>query len=315
MIVAVVIPAYNVREHVLGVIAGIGAECQRIFVVDDACPTQSGKLVEEQCRDPRVRVLFHASNQGVGGATVTGYRAALEDGADVIVKLDGDGQMNPALIPKLVAPIVAGQADYVKGNRFYHLEDLRSMPSLRLAGNACLSFLSKLSSGYWNIFDPTNGLTAIHSRVVRAISLHKLDRRWFFESDVLFRLGLTRAVVQDLPMTAIYKDEVSSLRIYRVTLPFLAKHILNTLKRLFYMYYLRDFSVASIELFLGPLLTGFGLWTGVRSWVDASRVGEFASPGTVMLAALPILSGLQFLLAFLGYDVRNIPTSPIHHKL
>jgi dolichol-phosphate mannosyltransferase len=313
--IAVVIPAYNVREHVLGVIERIGAECQRIFVVDDACPTQTGEFVKQQCRDPRVCVLFHESNQGVGGATVTGYRAAIEHGADVIVKLDGDGQMNPDLIPKLVAPILAGEADYVKGNRFYHLEDLRSMPALRLVGNACLSFLSKLSSGYWNIFDPTNGLTAIHSRVVLAISLDKLNKRWFFESDVLFRLGLTRAVVQDLPMTAIYQNEISSLRISRIVVPFLANHFLNTAKRLFYMYYLRDFSVASIELFLGPLLAGFGLWSGITNWIDASRVGEFASPGTVMLAALPILSGLQLLLAFLGYDVRNVPTSAIHHKL
>src|SRR5262249_29727598 len=155
--IAVVVPCFRAREQVLGVLARIGPECAAVYVVDDACPDGSGKHVQAQCRDPRVRVLFHADNQGVGGATLTGYRAALADGADVLVKLDADGQMDPALIRALVAPIVLGEADYAKGNRFFDLEGLGSMPAVRLVGNSLLSFLSKLSSGYWDVFDPTNG--------------------------------------------------------------------------------------------------------------------------------------------------------------
>jgi glycosyltransferase involved in cell wall biosynthesis len=313
--IAVVIPSYKVTRHILDVIGRVGTECERIYVVDDCCPEGSGKLVEAECKDPRVRVIRHEQNQGVGGATLTGYRAAIADGADIIVKLDGDGQMDPALIPRLVQPIMSGEADYTKGNRFYDLEGLRPMPPMRLVGNAGLSFMTKLSSGYWNLFDPTNGLTAIHAKIARALPFEKLSTRWFFESDMLFRLGILRAAVHDVPMQAVYKDEESSLQIHRVLFVFAWKHIRNTIKRLFYSYYLRDFSVASIELLLGPSLLGFGLWVGIAHWIESGRTGQVASSGTVMLAALPILTGVQFVLAFLGYDVRNIPTHAIHRRL
>jgi dolichol-phosphate mannosyltransferase len=313
--IAIVIPAYNVADHVLGVIARIGPECDRVYVVDDCCPQGSGKRVEAECSDPRVRVVRHEVNRGVGGATMTGYRAALADGCEIVVKVDGDGQMDPSLIPRLVRPIQNGEADYAKGNRFYDLEGLRSMPTLRLIGNAGLSFLNKLSSGYWNIFDPTNGFTAIHAKVLRALPFEKVSARWFFESDMLFRLGLLRASVQDVPMPAHYGDEVSSLKIHRVLTTFAWKHWVNTLKRLFYSYYLRDFSVASLELFLGPTLILAGLWFGISHWIEGTRANQLASSGTVMLAALPILTGVQFVLAFLGYDVRNMPTAAIHRRL
>ena len=313
--IAVVIPCYRVRAHILEVIAEIGPECQAIFVVDDACPEQSGALVEQQCRDPRVQVLRHSENQGVGGATLTGYAAAVERGAQVIVKLDGDGQMDPALIPRFAAPITAGDADYVKGNRFFDLDGLRAMPRVRLFGNTMLSFLSKLSSGYWNVFDPTNGYTAIHAAVARVLLGKRVSRRWFFESDVLYHLGILRAVVWDVPMAARYGDESSSLKVRAVVGTFALKHARNTLRRLFYNYYLRDFNVASIELALGPLLLAFGTAVGVRHWIESIGTGRLASAGTVMLAALPVILGAQLVLAFLGYDLRNIPTEPLQRRL
>ncbi len=313
--IAVVIPAYKVQDHVLGVLERIGPECARVYVVDDCCPNGSGKVVETQCTDPRVSVLRHDQNQGVGAATITGYRAALADGCEIVVKVDGDGQMDPALIPRLVRSIQSGEADYTKGNRFYDLEGLRPMPALRLIGNAGLSFLNKLSSGYWNVFDPTNGFTAIHAKVLAALPLDQVSKRWFFESDMLFYMGLLRASVHDVPMPARYGTEVSSLKINRVLTVFAWGHFANTMKRLFYSYYLRDFSVASIELLLGPLLMAAGLWFGVSQWIDAYHANQFASSGTVMLAALPILMGLQFVLAFLGYDVRNVPVHAIHRRL
>ena len=131
---------------------------------------------------------------------VTGYRAALEDGAAIVVKLDGDGQADPGLIPSLVGPILAGQCDYIKGNRFFNPENLSNMPKVRLLGNAILSFLSKASTGYWSIMDPTNGLTAISVPVLRLLPLEKLPKGYFFETDILFRLNAVRAVVEDFPM-------------------------------------------------------------------------------------------------------------------
>jgi glycosyltransferase involved in cell wall biosynthesis len=312
--VAVVIPSYKVTRHVLGVVEGIGPEVWRIYVVDDRCPDRSGEFVASNCKDPRVVVLYNEVNEGVGGAVMTGYRQAIEDGADVIVKVDGDGQMDPALIPDFVGPIMTGQADYTKGNRFFNLERIRAMPPMRLFGNAALSFLTKLSSGYWDLFDPTNGYTAIHADVARRLPFAKISRRYFFETDMLFRLNTVRAVVVDVPMDARYADEVSNLKISRIAGEFLVKHMRNFGKRLFYNYYLRDLSVASLELPLGVLLFLFGVTFGSWHWWQSARAGVAASAGTVMLSALPTLMGLQLILAFLNYDIESVPRRPIHHR-
>lgn len=314
-VIAVVIPSYKVRRHVLDLLPRIGPEVTQIYVVDDACPEGSGDWVESHCRDPRVRVLRHAVNQGVGGAVMTGYRAAVEGGADVIVKVDGDGQMDPTLIPAFVAPIVAGEADYTKGNRFHDLDGIRVMPTMRLFGNAVLSLMSKLSTGYWNLFDPTNGYTALHASVARQLPMDKISRRYFFETDLLFRLNILRAVVMDVPMQACYGDEVSNLKISRVMGEFLWKHLRNGCKRVFYNYYLRDLSLASLQLPLGLLLLLLGTSFGLYSWASAAQRGVEASAGTVMLAALPILMGVQFLLAFLGQDIASVPRRPLHRFL
>jgi len=313
--IAVVIPCYRERNHILDVLAGIGPECQAIYVIDDACPDGTGELVKTECHDPRVRVLQLEQNCGVGAATIEGYRAAIEDGADILVKLDGDGQMDPALIPRLVAMVQQGEADYVKGNRFFELDGLGQMPVLRLIGNSLLSFLNKISTGYWNIFDPTNGFTALHAGVARQIPFHKLSKRYFFESDLLFRLGTLRAVVCDVPMPSHYGDEQSGLRIGAIVGEFAVKHVRNTLKRLFYNYYLRDFSVASIEILVGIASMSWGTWFGWTHWTSGIEQGVAVTSGRVMLAALPILLGVQLILAFLNYDIQNVPRDVLHKRL
>jgi glycosyltransferase involved in cell wall biosynthesis len=312
--VAVVIPSYKVTRHILGVIAGIGPEVERIYVVDDRCPDNSGDFVSANCRDPRVKVLRHEQNQGVGGAVMTGYRAAIEDGATVIVKVDGDGQMDARLIPAFVAPILEGEADYTKGNRFFNLERIGAMPPMRLFGNAMLSLLTKLSSGYWDLFDPTNGFTAIHADAARFLPFDKISKRYFFETDMLFRLNTLGAVVADVPMDAVYGDEVSNLKISRIVTEFAAKHVRNFFKRLFYNYYLRNMSLASIELPLGVLLLVFGVVFGVTHWIQHAHERTATPAGTVMLAGLPIIMGFQLILAFLAYDIAAVPRRPLHKK-
>ena len=313
--IAVVIPSYRVRKHIMPLLGRIGPEVSHIFVVDDACPDGSGSHVRATSRDPRVVVLFHEKNQGVGGAVITGYQHALAAGAEVIIKLDGDGQMDPALIPYFAAPILEDMADYVKGNRFYNLEDVQNMPRMRLFGNAALSFITKLSSGYWNIFDPTNGYTAISASVLSHLPLHKLSRRYFFESDLLFRLGTMNAFVLDLPMAAVYAEEESSLRVGRVFFSFIAGHISNFMKRLFYSYFLRGFSVASLELIVGAVFLVFGVVFGAVNWTGSAMTGRPATTGTVMLAALPIILGVQLLLSFLSFDIAATPNRPISARL
>lgn len=312
--IAVIMPCYKVREQILGVIEQIGEEVSRIYVVDDCCPDNSGDFAAN-CKDDRVTIIKHPENQGVGGAVMTGYKAAIEDGMDILVKIDSDGQMNPALIMDFVVPIANGEADYTKGNRFFDLEKVRSMPKVRLFGNAVLSLMCKLSSGYWNLFDPTNGYTAIHADVARHLPFQKISRRYFFETDILFRLNTLRAVVVDVPMDAKYGDEVSNLKISKIIGEFLAKHVRNFLKRIFYNYYLRDMSLASIELPVGLVLLGFGSIYGGYHWLHSAQVGVPTPAGTVMLSALPVLAGIQLLLGFIGYDVSSVPVRPVHRSI
>ena len=311
-VIAVIVPSYKVTSHVVETLSEIGKEVSYIFVVDDACPDGSGKLVQEKISDSRVKVIFHEENLGVGGAMITGYKAALDTDADIIVKLDGDGQMNPALISELVAPIVNGRADYTKGDRLDSLTGLSQMPSIRLFGNAGLSLLTKISTGYWNITDPTNGYTAIHRDVLKVLPLEMLSKRFFFESDILFRLSLYRAVVWDVPMQARYGTEKSNLNIIKTLWEFPWKHFKNFHKRLFYNYYLRDVSAASIELPLGIVLWWFGLIFGISSYSQSMDTGVAATTGTVMISVVPMILGFQLLLAFVSHDVSAVPTRPRH---
>ncbi|WP_454723587.1 MULTISPECIES: glycosyltransferase family 2 protein [Cupriavidus] len=314
MKIAVVIPSYKVRNSILNVISEIGDEVQRIYVVDDCCPDESGKFVEENCGDGRVVVLRNRCNQGVGGAVMTGYKAAISEGMEIVVKVDGDGQMDPRLISDFVSPIISGEADYTKGNRFFDLEGIRGMPAIRLFGNAVLSFMAKFSSGYWNLFDPTNGFTAMHVDIARRLPFDKISERYFFETDVLFRLNILSAVVVDIPMDAKYGDEVSNLKISRILGEFLFKHARNFCKRVFYNYYLRDMSLASIEMPIGMILVLFGSIYGAKNWIASIGSGVPTPAGTVMFAALPVILGVQLLLSFIGHDIASVPKRPIHRK-
>jgi hypothetical protein len=231
------------------------------------------------------------------------------------VKLDGDGQMDPALVPALTRAIDDGRADYVKGNRYYRLRDTAQMPRIRLVGNAAVSFLSKLSSGYWQIFDPTNGFTATHRDVLAMLPFDQIAERYFFESDMLYQLNQLRAVVVDMPMRAHYADEQSSLKPMQILGPFAAGHLRNLVRRVVYSYFVRGFSLASIELLLGLALTLFGVTFGAMKWWSLSSAGVPATAGTVMLAALPIILGVQLLLSWLNFDVMSEPRQPIHRSL
>ena len=306
--IAVVIPCYKVTKKLLEVIEEIPDFVQTIYVVDDACPILSvDNIVKKNCFDKRVRILKNEINLGVGGAVKHGYIKAIEDNQDIVVKIDADGQMNPKLIDTFVLPIINKSADYTKGNRFYDLDALKQMPKVRIFGNAAVSFLNKFASGYWSIFDPTNGYTAIDVKVLKILPLDKISNRFFFESDMLFRLGAIRAMVKDIPMQAVYGDEVSNLKIRQIIGEFALKYFCNFWKRVFYNYLLRDFSIASVELLFGILLVAFGICFGGFSWIKSVSTSELSSAGTVMLSGLPVILGTQLILNFINYDILMQP--------
>ena len=178
--------------------------------------------------------------------------------------------MDPTLIGDFVRPISEGRADYTKGNRFFRPDDVRRMPRMRLLGNLILSFMAKASSGYWHVFDPTDGYTAIHRQALRWIPLERVADGYFFESDMLFRLGILRAVVVDVPIESIYGEEESNLRIRSIFFPFLYGHFKALIKRIGYMYFLRNFSVATLELVLGLPALVIGIAVAIAFWTTNS---------------------------------------------
>jgi len=308
---AVVIPAYHVADTIEVVISELPEYLRHIIVVDDASPDKTSELVETLANgDRRIVLLRHDKNQGVGGAMLTGFRKALELGAQVVVKIDGDHQMDPVHIPSLVAPLLEGKADYAKGNRFRDFESLRHMPLIRRVGNLGLSFLTKAATGYWNCFDPTNGYFAIRAEMLTQLPFERIDHGYFFETSMLANLYLLGAFILDVPMPARYRGERSSMSIWRVLAQFPAKLLTTLFRRLLLRYFLFDFSMVSVYLLAGVPLILFGLIFGSLKWLQYYQLGVPAPTGTVILPTLALILGIQILLSAIEIDMNAAPRSP-----
>jgi len=310
--IAVVVPAYQAERWIGETLAGIPAFVRRILVVVDGATDGTGRAVDEAAsRDARIVRIDHGTNRGVGAAMRSGYVRALADGADIVAKMDADGQMDPAALCALLLPVALGRADYAKGNRFVHARAIRAMPPARLVGNAALSLLSKLSTGYWNLLDPTNGYTAISREALEAIDLAQLDDRFFFESSMLTELSLARAVCVDVAIPARYGGESSHLSVVRSVVEFAVKHARAFARRLWIRYIVLDFSAISLMLVVGLPLTIFGVVFGARHWILSSVEGVPATAGTVMVAAFTTGVGLFGIAQALIHDIRSVPALPL----
>jgi len=314
--IAVVIPAYDVERDIQSVLYGLPVYIKHIIVVDDASPDSSAKLITAAAKkDARITLISHSENQGVGGAMISGFRKALELGAQIVVKLDGDGQMDPAHIPALVTPLIQGKADYIKGNRFRDFHSLQQMPFIRRAGNLGLSFLTKAATGYWNIFDPTNGFFAIRAELLTQLSFERIDKRYFFETSMLANLYLLGALVVDIPIPARYGNEISNLSIRRALFEFPFKLFATFLQRILLKYYIYDFSMMSLYLIFGiPLLLFGGIFGGVK-WVEYASQRIPAPTGTVMLPTLSVILGIQILLSAIEIDMNSTPRKALSDPL
>lgn len=311
--VAAVVPAYNVSKELGDVLRQIPPMVKTVIVVDDASRDDTLAVAEGFAQlDPRLMIVRHEHNRGVGGAMVTGFQKALEAGADVVVKIDGDGQMPLWFVPQLVQPLVDGTADYTKGNRFRDFQAIRAMPFVRRFGNVVLSFLAKAATGYWHCFDPTNGFVAIRADVLSQMPLKKVDPTYFFETSMLGHLYVLGAVVKEVPMPARYAGETSSLRIGRVIRQFPGRLLGVLLRRLALKNFVYDFTVESFQILCGlPLLLAGVLYGGYNWWWYTSR--HLAAPtGTVVLSAMMIMIGVQLLISAVNLDLQAIPREPIN---
>jgi dolichol-phosphate mannosyltransferase len=304
-----IIPAYKAASSVCDVVKAVLGFVDVVIVVDDACPQGSGAAVmAEFAENPRVIVIRRTTNGGVGAAVKTGLAKSLEFNPSVVIKIDADGQMDPTYIPSILACFEADPSlAYVKANRLVNASALRNMPKIRLFGNAILSLLAKAASGYWNILDPTNGYVAFNGRLLPELGWESFADSYFFEISVLCEFGLRQLPIGEIEMTTIYGNENSSLSIGRVLREFPAKIVGLFLRRILFQYFLFDVNPGSLFLILGSLLTLGGLSFGIAEWIQTILTHEVRSAGTIMLAALPFLLGVQLLLNALMYDVQFAP--------
>ena len=314
--IVVIIPAYGVEHELGAVLESIPAYVRHIVVVNDASPDGTGAVIRAAClRDARIVPVTHTKNQGVGGAMISGYKQALEFQPQIVVKLDGDGQMLARDIPALVAPLIAGQADFTKGNRFRDFQSLARMPVVRRIGNLALSFLSKSATGYWNCFDPTNGFLALRGEVLAQMPLEHIHKSYFFEISQLSQLYLIGACLRDVPMPARYAGETSNLSITKVLFEFPPALLGVFTRRILLHYFLYDFSIGSVYMLAGSPLFLFGLIFGSLEWVHYASRGIPAPTGTVMLATLTVILGIQFLLSVVSIDLQSVPREPLSKPL
>lgn len=314
--IVVVVPCYRVEKEIQSVLHGIPKYIKHIIVVDDASPDSTAEIVAALAKkDKRIALIRHAKNQGVGGAMVSGFRKALELDAQIVVKMDGDGQMDTSHVPELIAPLINGQADYTKGNRFRDFVSLQQMPLVRRVGNMGLAFLSKAATGYWNLFDPTNGFAAIRAEVLAQLPLERIDKSYYFETSMLANLYLLGAVVKDVPMPARYQSEVSNMLIHRILFQFPFKLFGTFVKRVVLKKYIYDFTMGSIYILVGIPLLVFGLTFGIVKWIQYASVNLPAPTGTVMLPTLSVLLGIQLLLSAIEIDLRSVPNEPLSAPL
>ncbi|MDP8925234.1 MAG: glycosyltransferase [Chloroflexota bacterium] len=302
----VVLPCYNVAGQVAAAIAAVPEWVDGIVAVDDAS-TDDTACVLAAIRDPRLVVVRHERNRGVGGAVATGFDCAAEQGADILVKVDGDGQMDLDYLPPILDALTKDGYDYAKGNRLLDRKALARMPRVRFVGNLILTFLTKLVSGYWHLLDPQNGFVAIRSTTWALLDRERIFCGYFFENDMLISLNILGARIKDVPMPARYGDEPSSLRV-RSIIPLFSWLLLNRTVYRFYMkYVLLDFSPSALFVLAGLPLFFWGFGFGAYSWWVNSQQGTFASTGTVMLSVLPLLVGFQLLLQALVLDIQQSP--------
>ena len=311
--VVAVIPAYNVADHIGSVLSSLPSWFTAAIVVDDASTDGTASVAARfAATDPRIEVVRHVNNRGVGGAMISGFQRALELRADIVVKVDGDGQMPLALAERLVRPLLTGEADYTKGNRFRDLSAIRSMPPIRRFGNVALSFLAKAATGYWDCFDPANGFVAIRGEVLARLPMKDIDPTYFFEISMLSHLYLLGGVVRDVPMPARYEGEPSSLSIPWVVGAFPGRLLASFVRRLVLRNFVYDLRVESLQLVLAlPLLIAGALYGGYH-WYAYGQRDMPAPTGTIVLSALMIILGAQLLLAAIALDLQSVPTRPIN---
>ena len=308
---AVIIPYYNASKHIVGVISNIPENIHTIIIINDksqeSLPESEILLIKKP--DIALVILNNEINLGVGGATKKGFQYAIDNDFDIVIKMDADNQMDAKFLPDLIKPLLTKKAEMSKGNRFSDRKHLQKMPIVRRFGNLWLSFLTKIASGYWNNFDPTNGYFAIKTNTLKKIDLCKLSNRYFFETSLLAQLYFANARIKDIPMPPIYADEKSSMQVWKMPSIFIKNLLKIFIKRILKRYFLYDFNITSIYIIIGLPMFIFGIVFGIYNWIYFYNLQTFTPTGTIMIVTLSIILGFQLLLQAIQLDIANAPKS------
>lgn len=304
--IAVLIPAYNEALRITRVLQSVPDYIDRIIVVNDGSTDATADVIRGAI-DSRCIFIDRKENKGYGATVIEAYEAALENtDADILVTIDGDGQMDPSYIPKLADPIIAGECHYVKGNRFFSSDSFEKMPKIRIFGNVVLTFLTKVSTGYWSIFDPENGFAALSRTAAEQLDWRKVSPDFSYMQSMLLELALARVCVRNVNIPAIYGQELSSIKLRRVIPSKLAVLWGVYWRRIWMLYVLQSFSPLVLFLTGGAFLAGFSLLFGIWALWQARGVPVMPAASAV-LVAVSAISGLQFLLTALVLDIINEP--------
>lgn len=303
--VAAVVPAYNESLLIGKTIATMPDYVDHVIVIDDLS-TDDTALRAEAVGDLRLTLIRHTVNTGVGGAVLDGHRCALDLGADVSVVMAGDAQMDPAFLPDLLDPIADEGVEFTKANRFYSRSSYAGMPRYRFLGSIVLSFMTKLASGYWHLFDPQNGYTAISRSALERIDLDRIALGYQFENDMLIHLNIADVWARDVAVPAVYGAEVSTMRMSRVIPAIGGLLVRGFWRRILLKYVLYSFSPVALFLFAGLGLTAFGAGFGLWAFA-AAMTGHVPTAATVMASAAPLLTGIHFLVNALMLDIQESP--------
>lgn len=304
--VAVVVPAYKEQAHIARVIQTMPDLVDHIIVVDDASPDDTYARAVEAAT-PRTAVIRHEVNKGVGGAIISGHRRALQHGADVCVVMAGDGQMDVDYLPALLDPIADDGYGFAKANRFFSATSFEGMPAYRVFGNVVLTFLTKASSGYWNLVDPQNGYTAVTRQSLERVPLDRVAERYEFENDLLIWLNIANVRAIDVPIPAIYGEEVSGIKLHKVVPRLLRTLIGGFWRRIWRKYVMWSFSPIALLMGMGIPLFVFGVAMGIIAVILSLMTPGSVSTGTWLLAVAPTLVGIQFLLQAFVLDIEAAP--------
>jgi len=306
MRVAAILPCYNEEKLIAKTINTLPDFVDDIIAVDDKSTDDTWKIIRDLAKkNKKVVPLQNDPNQGIGGSYITGFEYAIKNKIDLVFTMAGDAQCNQDYMSKMADTLLDENLDYVKANRFVHLEELKQMPTFRRVGNTIITILTKFSSGYYSIFDSQNGYGVHKIKTLENLPFEHIGRRYDYENTLLIALAIAGAKVKDEPVPAIYGDEVSTIPVFKTTMRALRVVWLGFWRRMYYKYVVINFHPIALFLFSGLLLLLFGVGFGVFLIIDRIINSMPPSTGSVMVSVLPIILGFQLILSAITMDMNN----------